>query len=285
MKLKELKHNFTETLSEVYPSEEIQSFFSILSEKYLNLARVQITLEADKEIDSTILKKFETALARLKKQEPIQYIVGDTEFYSLTFNVNKNTLIPRPETEELVDWIIEDSVSEKRSNYSILDIGTGSGCIAISLAKNLTSATVSALDYSFEALKTAEENAKLNNVTVQFFQKDILKVGTLPQQYDVIVSNPPYVRELEKLEMQSNVLDHEPASALFVSNSDPLLFYRTIARLSLRYLKPNGKLYFEINEYLSKELIDSLKQEGYPNIELRKDFRGKDRILLCRKSK
>ncbi|HBY70275.1 MAG TPA: protein-(glutamine-N5) methyltransferase, release factor-specific, partial [Flavobacteriaceae bacterium] len=187
-----------------------------------------------------------------------------------TFNVNKNTLIPRPETEELVEWIIEDSVSEKRNNYSILDIGTGSGCIAISLAKNLTSATVSALDYSFEALKTAEENAKLNNVTVQFFQKDILKVGTLPQQYDVIVSNPPYVRELEKLEMQSNVLDHEPASALFVSNSDPLLFYRTIARLSLRYLKPNGKLYFEINEYLSEELIDSLKQEGYPIIELRK---------------
>ncbi|WP_339701475.1 peptide chain release factor N(5)-glutamine methyltransferase [uncultured Marixanthomonas sp.] len=285
MKLKELKHNFTETLSEVYPSEEIQSFFSILSEKYLNLARVQITLEADKEIDSTILKSFEKALERLKKQEPIQYIVGDTEFYGLTFNVNKNTLIPRPETEELVEWIIEDSVSEKRSNYSILDIGSGSGCIAISLAKNLTSATVSALDYSFEALKTAEENAKLNDVRVQFFQEDILKTGTLPQQYDVIVSNPPYVRELEKLEMQSNVLDHEPASALFVSNSDPLLFYRTIARLSLRYLKPNGKLYFEINEYLSKELIDSLKQEGYPNIELRKDFRGKDRMLLCRKSK
>ncbi len=285
MKLKELKHNFTETLSEVYPSEEIQSFFSILSEKYLNLARVQITLEADKKIDSTALEKFEKALKRLKKQEPIQYIVGDTEFYGLTFNVNKNTLIPRPETEELVEWIIEDSVSEKRSNYSILDIGTGSGCIAISLAKNLTSATVSALDYSFEALKTAEENAKLNNVRVQFFQKDVLKVGTLPQQYDVIVSNPPYVRELEKLEMQSNVLDHEPASALFVSNSDPLLFYRTIARLSLRYLKPNGKLYFEINEYLSEELIDSLKQEGYPIIELRKDFRGKDRMLLCRKSK
>lgn len=285
MKLKELKHNFTETLSEIYPSEEIQSFFSILSEKYLNLARVQITLEADKEIDSTILKSFEKALERLKKQEPIQYIVGDTEFYGLTFNVNKNTLIPRPETEELVEWIIEDSVSEKRSKYSVLDIGTGSGCIAISLAKNLTSATVSALDYSFEALKTAEENAKLNHVTVQFFQEDILKTGTLPQQYDVIVSNPPYVRELEKLEMQSNVLDHEPASALFVSNSDPLLFYRTIARLSLRYLKPNGKLYFEINEYLSKELIDSLKQEGYPNIELRKDFRGKDRMLLCRKSK
>ena len=285
MKLKELKHNFTEALSEVYPSEEIQSFFSILSEKYLNLARVQITLEADKEIDSTALEKFEKALKRLKKQEPIQYVVGDTEFYGLTFNVNKNTLIPRPETEELVEWIIEDSVSEKRSNYSILDIGTGSGCIAISLAKNLKGATVSALDYSFEALKTAEENAKLNNVRVQFFQKDILKVGTLPQQYDVIVSNPPYVRELEKLEMQSNVLDHEPASALFVSNSDPLLFYRTIARLSLRYLKPNGKFYFEINEYLSEELIDSLKQEGYPIIELRKDFRGKDRMLLCRKNK
>jgi|TARA_R100000479_G_scaffold69849_1_gene33488 release factor glutamine methyltransferase len=285
MKLKELKHNFTETLSEVYPSEEIQSFFSILSEKYLNLARVQITLEADKKIDSTTLKKFEKALERLKKQEPIQYIVGDTEFYGLTFNVNKNTLIPRPETEELVEWIIEDSVSEKRSNYSILDIGTGSGCIAISLVKNLPTASVSALDYSYEALQTAEENAKLNNVRVHFFQKDILKVGTLPQQYDVIVSNPPYVRELEKLEMQSNVLDHEPASALFVSNSDPLLFYRTIARLSLRYLKPNGKLYFEINEYLSEELIDSLKQEGYPIIELRKDFRGKDRMLLCRKNK
>ncbi len=285
MKLKKLKAYFTESLLELYAPEEIQSFFSILSKEYLNLSRVQVTLEADKEVDSAILQKFESAIERLEKEEPIQYIMGDTEFYGLPFKVNKNTLIPRPETEELVEWIIEDSVSEKRNDYSILDIGTGSGCIAISLAKNLPEAAVSALDYSYEALQTAESNAKLNDVTIQFFQEDILKTGTLPQQYDVIVSNPPYVRESEKLEMQSNVLDYEPASALFVSNTDPLLFYRTIARLSLRYLKPNGKLYFEINEYLSKELIDSLREEGYPIIELRKDFRGKDRMLLCRKSK
>jgi len=285
MKLKKLKIYFTESLSEIYAPEEIKSFFSILSEKYLNLSRVQVTLEAEKEVGSATLQKFETAIERLEKEEPIQYIMGDTEFYGLPFSVNKNTLIPRPETEELVEWIVEDSVSEKRDDYSILDIGTGSGCIAISLAKNLPDAAVSALDYSYEALQTAEENAKQNDVAVQFFQEDILKTGTLPQQYDVIVSNPPYVRESEKLKMQNNVLEHEPASALFVSNTDPLLFYRTIARLSLRYLKPNGKLYFEINEYLSGELIDSLKEEGYPIIELRKDFRGKDRMLLCRKSK
>lgn len=283
MKLKQLKNNFTEELSDLYPSEEIQSFFSILSEKYLNLSRVQITLEAEKEIDSAILQKFETTVKKLKKHEPIQYIVGDTEFYGLPFKVNKNTLIPRPETEELVEWIIEDSVSEKRTDYNILDIGTGSGCIAITLAKELPNATVSALDYSYEALQVAEENAKLNNVSVRFFQKDILKTGTLSQQYDVIVSNPPYVRELEKLKMKDNVLKFEPASALFVSNADPLLFYRTIARLSLRYLKPHGKLYFEINEYLSNELVESLKKEGYPNIELKKDFKGKDRMLQCKK--
>ena len=283
MKLKELQSFFTESLSELYPSEEIQSFFSILSEAYLQLTRVELTLEAEKKISSKEIKKFKKALEGLKKQEPIQYIVGNTEFYGLPFTVNTNTLIPRPETEELVGWIISDSVSEKRNDYTILDIGTGSGCIAISLAKNLPNATVSALDFSYEALQTAEENAKQNKVGVQFFQQDILKTGTLPQQYDVIVSNPPYVRELEKLQMQSNVLDYEPASALFVSNADPLLFYRTIARLSLRYLKPNGKLYFEINEYLSEELISSLQEEGYPSVELKKDFRGKDRMLQCKK--
>lgn len=283
MTVKELKNHFVERLSALYPSEEIQSFFTLLSEAYLNLTRIQVTLEASKKLTSVEINQFKDAISRLEKHEPIQYIIGTTEFYGLTFEVNQHTLIPRPETEELVEWILENSASETSTTFSVLDIGTGSGCIAISLAKNLATAKVSALDYSYETLKTAEANAKKNRVRVHFYQKDILKTASLPQQYDVIVSNPPYVRELEKLEMHHNVLDYEPASALFVSNSDPLLFYRTIARLSLRYLKPDGRLYFEINEYLSNELITSLQEEGYSSVELRKDFRGKDRMLQCKK--
>ncbi|PVW16524.1 peptide chain release factor N(5)-glutamine methyltransferase [Marixanthomonas spongiae] len=283
MKLKQLKKNVIEALSEIYPSEEIHTFFFILSEKYLNLSRIETTLEAEQKINPRVLQKFETALRRLKNHEPIQYIVGGTEFYGLPFKVNEHTLIPRPETEELVEWIIEGAVSENKPDYRILDIGTGSGCIAVSLAKALPQASVFAMDVSLKALEMAKENARLNEVSVQFFQEDILKTGTLPQQYDVIVSNPPYVRELEKLKMKNNVLNFEPPSALYVSNADPLVFYRTISRLALRYLKPHGKLYFEINEYLSNELMKSLKKEGYPHIDLKKDFRGKDRMLQCRK--
>ena len=223
--LKKIKIDFTDTLKGLYPLEEIQSFFNILSEKYLNLSRIEVALNPDRTFSKTEAEKFRKAISRLKKHEPIQYIIGETEFYGLPFKVNKHTLIPRPETEELVEWILDNS-EFRIQDSELLDIGTGTGCIAISLAKNLASANVSALDISEEALKIASKNAEINEVKVDLFQMDVLNTKTLPQQYDIIVSNPPYVRELEKKQMQQNVLNYEPESALYVSNEDPLLCYR-----------------------------------------------------------
>ena len=283
MKISEQKQHFKKQLSGLFPSEEIQSFFNILSEKYLNLSRIEIALNPDRKISVTDAEKFQRALLRLKNHEPIQYIIGETEFYGLPFKVNNHTLIPRPETEELVEWILSEQ--KLTTHYSllttILDIGTGSGCIAISLAKNLPNSKISALDISEEALKIARENAETNKVEVDFFQTDILVAETLPKKYNVIVSNPPYVRELEKKQMQQNVLKYEPDSALYVSNEDPLLFYRVISQLAKNHLQPNGKLFFEINEYLADELTDLLKNEGFKNIEIKKDIFGKDRMIKC----
>ena len=280
MKISDLKSNFKKSLSELYPSEEIQSFFNILSEKYLNLSRIEIALNRDRRLTETEAEKFQKAILRLQNHEPIQYIIGETEFYGLPFKVNTHTLIPRPETEELVEWIL--SGFPPSGARGILDIGTGSGCIAISLAKNLPNAKISALDISEEALKIAEANAKLNKVEVDFFQTDILSAETLPMKYDVIVSNPPYVRELEKKQMQQNVLKYEPHSALYVKDEDPLLFYRAISRLAKNHLNPGGKLFFEINEYLAYEMTELLKAEGFKNIEIKKDIYGKDRMLKCK---
>lgn len=280
MKISDLKSNFKKSLSELYPSEEVQSFFNILSEKYLNLSRIEIALNPERTISATEAEKFQKAILRLQNHEPIQYIIGETEFYGLPFKVNKHTLIPRPETEELVEWIL--SGFPPSGARGILDIGTGSGCIAISLAKNLPNAKISALDISEEALKIAEANAKLNKVEVNFFQTDILAAETLPKQYDVIVSNPPYVRELEKKQMQQNVLKYEPHSALYVKDEDPLLFYRAISRLAKNHLNPGGKLFFEINEYLAYEMTELLKAAGFKNIEIKKDIYGKDRMLKCK---
>src|SRR5690554_171134 len=201
----------------MYPVEEIQSFFNLLSEKYLSLSRMEIALNSRREISHEDSDLFLDAVERLKNYEPIQYIIGETEFYGLIFKVNKYTLIPRPETEELVEWIISDQVSRNANVHSlkILDIGTGSGCIAVSLAKNLPEAKVQALDISLEALKIAQQNSVLNNEEVEFFQTNILRTKSLPSdshqdvKYDIIVSNPPYVRELEKELMQPNVLDYE----------------------------------------------------------------------------
>ncbi len=280
MTLKKLKTHFAESLKGLYPSEEIQSFFNILSEKYLNLSRIEIALNRDRRLTETEAEKFQKAILRLQNHEPIQYIIGETEFYGLPFKVNTHTLIPRPETEELVEWIL--SGFPPSGARGILDIGTGSGCIAISLAKNLPNAKISALDISEEALKIAEANAKLNKVEVNFFQTDILAAETLPKKYDVIVSNPPYVRELEKKQMQQNVLKYEPHSALYVKDEDPLLFYRAISRLAKNHLNPGGKLFFEINEYLAYEMTELLKAAGFKNIEIKKDIYGKDRMLKCK---
>ncbi|MDO6600618.1 peptide chain release factor N(5)-glutamine methyltransferase [Tenacibaculum sp. 1_MG-2023] len=285
MTLKDFKSNFSEQLSSIYPKTEIDTFFFLLIEEYLDFQRIDSVLKADFIIPSEVLNDFNAAIERLKNEEPIQYILGNTEFYGLPFLVNKNTLIPRPETEELVEWIITE-IKEKRekkqeedSTITLLDIGTGTGCIPISLKKNLPNATISAIDVSKEALKTAKENAKLNSVDINFMEIDILKTDDLPNNYDIIVSNPPYVRELEKVEIKNNVLENEPHLALFVDDNNPLIFYDKIADLAKLHLSKNGLLFFEINQYLGKETVDMLAQKGFKSIELKKDFSGYDRMI------
>ncbi len=284
MKLKDLKLEFTSQLSKIYPSEEIDSFFTILSQCILKYSRLQVSLKREQPISEENIKKFEKARARLLKQEPIQYITGETEFYSLLFKVTKDTLVPRPETEELVDWMIEENQNTTIAPLHILDVGTGSGCIAIALAKNIEGAKVTAIDISEEALKIAKENAQSNRVLVDFKHLDILDAQQLPSTYNVIVSNPPYVRESEKELMQANVLQHEPASALFVNDENALVFYRKIAELSLQDLAKGGSLFFEINEYLGEEMIQLLDDLGFVNIEIKKDIFGKDRMIKCDKN-
>ena len=282
MKLSQLKINFTTVLQGVYDKEEVHCFFYILCDFFLQYSRFEVSMALDTIVSAKNITVFEKALLRLKKQEPIQYILGTTEFYGLTFKVNKHTLIPRPETEELVDWVLSNLHDQDRV-LDILDIGTGSGCIAISLAKNIPTARVSGIDISEKTLEVAQENAVKNQVLVSFCQKDILRTTSLEKKYDVIVSNPPYVRQLEKKAMNPNVLDYEPGVALFVPNEDPLLFYRKIAQLAMVSLQTRGWLYFEINEYLSKEMDVLLKEIGFANIEIKKDFREVPRMIKCQK--
>lgn len=282
MKLSQLKINFTTVLQGVYDKEEVHCFFYILCDFFLQYSRFEVSMALDTIVSAKNITAFDMALLRLKKQEPIQYILGTTEFYGLTFKVNEHTLIPRPETEELVDWVLSNLHDQDRV-LDILDIGTGSGCIAISLAKNIPTARVSGLDISEKTLEVAQENAVKNQVLVSFCKKDILETTALKNRYDVMVSNPPYVRQLEKKAMNANVLDYEPGLALFVPNEDPLLFYRKIAQLALVSLQTRGWLYFEINEYLSKEMDVLLKEIGFANIEIKKDFREVPRMIKCQK--
>jgi len=284
MNIKKFKECFFSELSVIYPKTEVESFFFILMEEYLDLKRIDTVLKPDFKIDENLLSTLNKALERLQKEEPIQYIIGHTEFYGYSFFVDKNTLIPRPETEELVAWIIEEASKgklHKKDKISILDIGTGTGCIPISLAKNLIKSSVSAVDISQKALLIAKKNALLNNTKIDFFEMDILNTESLPQKFDIIVSNPPYVRELEKREIKKNVLQNEPHLALFVDNNNPLLFYKKIADLAIEYLRQDGLLFFEINQYLEKETVKMLEMKGFKNIELRKDLFGNYRMIQC----
>ncbi len=278
MKIKDLRTVFVDHLKDIYPLEEIQSFFQITAQHFLNYNRTDIVLHLDQELSKLEVQCFQDTLHRLKKEEPIQYILGNTEFYGLPFIVTKDTLIPRPETEELVAWVIEEYTSYK-SDLQILDIGTGSGCIAISLARHLESASVYAYDISESAIEVAIQNATHNKVVVQYNIVDILQTKTLTKSFDVIVSNPPYVRELEKEEMKPNVLDNEPHTALFVSNIDPLIFYRKIGQLAFDNLSLGGSLFFEINQYLSMETKQLLHEIGFMEVIIRKDMFGNDRMV------
>ena len=290
MLLKNYKTNFLQELSSLYEDQEIESFFYIILEKLHGLKRIDLALNPQTVMDGVHLKQWKNIISELKKQRPVQYILGETEFYGLRFLVNENTLIPRPETEELVELIIESTNYELRNTkLKVLDIGTGSGCIAISLAKHLPTSEVFAIDVSEEALAVAKKNAELNKVAIDFISTNILDVVTLSafagldKQFDIIVSNPPYVRNLEKDEIKPNVLEYEPHLALFVDDIDPLLFYRKIAELAKKNLNENGKLYFEINQYLGKETIKLLEDFGFRNVELKKDIYGNDRMISCEK--
>jgi len=284
MILKEFKLFFNEALSAIYPKTEIDSFFFILMEEKLKLQRIDTVLKPDFLITEKNLIDLKNIVKRLQKEEPIQYILGSTEFYGLQFLVNENTLIPRTETEELIAWVIDEIkvlANNKITELSILDIGTGTGCIPISLAKNLTSLNISAIDISTEALLIAKQNAILNKVTIEFIELDILNAESLPQEYDIIISNPPYVRELEKEEIKNNVLENEPHLALFVADENPLIFYNKIADLAKQQLSENGMLFFEINQYLGKETVSMLVKKGFKNIQLKKDLFGNDRMIKC----
>ncbi|MGB1307645.1 MAG: peptide chain release factor N(5)-glutamine methyltransferase [Oceanihabitans sp.] len=285
MKLKELQNIFHKELDSIYVKEEVDSFFFLLTEKFYQFSRLQLALDPDFTITKAEQDPIFNALHKLKQQEPIQYILKETEFYGLPFKVNKHTLIPRPETEELVELVLNcNSQRSEASPLYILDIGTGSGCIAISLAKNLPKATVYAVDVSAEAIAIAKKNAALNNVEVTFFKIDILNKSSWDLEFknlkfNKIISNPPYVRNLEKQEMKANVLDFEPHLALFVENNNPLQFYRAITEFATENLLPNGELYFEINEYLGKEMKALLKENKFEEITLHQDIFGKDRML------
>lgn len=294
MIVKQYRNYFNETLKTIYPITEIDSFFFLLLEEYLGFRRVDIVLKSDFKINQETLNLLQSATKQLEQEVPLQYIIGKTEFYGLPFVVNKHVLIPRPETEELVAWVVSESSRFKTFNTStkqttetkqlkILDIGTGSGCIPVSLKKQLPFAEISAIDISNDALSVAKKNAVLNNVDIHFILQDILKTVALDQHYDIIISNPPYVRELEKKELKNNVLKNEPHVALFVENDNPLIFYDKIAELAKNYLNKNGLLFFEINQYLGTETIHLVNEKGLKNIQLKKDMFGNDRIIVASK--
>ncbi|WP_396600727.1 peptide chain release factor N(5)-glutamine methyltransferase [Algibacter sp. R77976] len=281
MKLKHLKNIFHEDLDAIYGEDEVDSFFYMLIKDYFDVSRIQLATNPKYAIDDP--ERILESLSFLRDHVPIQYIIGQTEFYGLPFKVNNHVLIPRPETEELVERILKQTTNT--GPIKILDIGTGSGCIAISLAKHLPNAKVYALDVSEKALAVAKQNAKLNAVNIEFIEADILKTETIQNlKFDIIVSNPPYVREKEKALMKPNVLENEPHIALFVKDNNPLIFYEAITHFAILNLVEKGVLYFEINEYLGKNMIELLHDNNFLNIELKQDVFKKDRMIKGIKS-
>ncbi len=273
---------YEELLSSVYSKEESAHLIRALISHFIEIDKNQISLNYDKRISESQLLDIHFGVKDLLKNKPLQHIIGTAPCLDYEFIVNDNVLIPRPETEELVD-IISKSINKNSKNIKILDIGTGSGCIAISLQK-LTNANISAIDISKNALKNAAKNAKLNDAKINLVELDILNEDSwqkLDNDYDIIVSNPPYVRNQEKKLMNKNVIDYDPSLALFVEDNNPLIFYEAISKFAKLHLKANGTLWFEINEYLgleTKELI----MKYFDKVKIIKDFKGKDRFIKVR---
>ena len=281
IRMRTIAKKIEEGLANIYSDGEIKALTRIIATELLGVSQMTYFLKDDISLTAELQALLDNAIERLKKQEPIQYILGYSDFCGLRFKVTPATLIPRPETSELVEWI----TSEATGPESILDIGTGSGCIAVSLAHKLSQSKVTAWDISNDALAVAAENCNANGCNVAFELVDILAHQPGGELFDIIVSNPPYIKENEKESMHANVLDWEPHTALFVPDSDPLLFYRTIAKKGLTLLKPGGRLYFEINRAHGKETMDMLAALGYTHIELRKDFAENDRMIRAVKPK
>lgn|SRR5690554_4473745 len=278
MNIREYKIIFSEQLSHLYDKEEVDSFFYLLLKDLKNISRVDLALQPDLEFSEKEYQKIDFYLKELKVQKPIQYILGTTDFFGLQFKVSPNVLIPRPETEELVEWVIKENQNKK--GIRVLDIGTGSGAIAISLAKKLK-AEITAFDISEAALDTAQNNADLNKVFIHFIEFDILNDKWDGEQFNVIVSNPPYVRELEKQQIKPNVIENEPHLALFVPDDNPLVFYEKIADFALEHLSLDGQLFLEINQYLGIETVTMLQNKGFKSVTLQRDVYGNNRMILA----
>jgi release factor glutamine methyltransferase len=277
MSLNDIKQALKKQLADQYESIELNPILSILTEHVTGWDQLQQALNKETELNESQILAFEQAAAELKAGKPIQYVIGKAWFMGEAYSVNEHVLIPRPETEELVDWILEYA-EIKGTDLRILDIGTGSGCIAIALKKALPNSKVTAIDISTNALKVAAENASILNVEIDFIPLDILNTAFLPDQYDVIVSNPPYIPMHEMENMEKHVATQEPNIALFVPDEDPLVFYKAIARLAKLHLKPNGQLFFEIH-FDQGEAMVKLLDEMHFHAELREDLFGKDRMI------
>ena len=274
--MQDILQNIRKSLSGFYPDNEISGLVRLLIEHVTKSSMPALLSDKNTKITSEEVLKIDKIVERLQRFEPIQYILGETEFYGLPFTVNQDVLIPRPETEELVELILNEN---KETKPCILDIGTGSGCIAISLQKHLPEAPVTAWDISEKALAVAALNSKNNSVNVTFNQVDILSDYPTDHSFDIIVSNPPYVLDSEKKNMHANVLDYEPHTALFVADNDPLLFYNRIADVAIQLLTDGGKLYFEINRAKGQETIKMLENKNFSEIRLIKDISGNDRMV------
>lgn len=278
--MQEITINIRQALSDIYPESEVKGLIRIMIEYVTGLPYARLLSDKSIKLSESQKLKINEITQRLLRHEPIQYIIGVIEFYGLPFKVDENVLIPRPETEELVEQIIKDNTTSK---VDILDIGTGSGCIAISLKKHLPDANIQAWDISPQALHTAAENAKCNATDIKFEEVNVLSNYPQKETFDIIVSNPPYILEQEKLQMADNVLQYEPHTALFVPDNNPLLFYERIADVGLNLLNLEGKLYFEINRSQGETTCKMLSEKGYINIELIRDISGNDRIVKAQK--
>lgn len=267
-------------LNEIYTKSELRVLSSLILKEVSNLSFSDIVNRKFKNLSNTEKQKIIHIVERLQNNEPIQYVLGKTEFYGLDFKVNPSVLIPRPETEELVEWVLLET---KQINPHLLDIGTGSGCIAIALAKHLHYGTIDAWDISEKALEVAIENATLNNVSIKFSVVNVLKPVDLDKRFDIIVSNPPYITVSEKSFMKKNVLDFEPHEALFVTDEESLIFYNKISDIALKMLNSNGHLYFEINQTKGTDVMELLKRKGFENVELRNDISGNSRMIKAMK--